>query len=72
MYGSAFWKKVGLDFARTFVPTFILGVLPVWDAIVSGDWDAGKAAGLAAVAAAGSAGIRAVQARFTTLESPKL
>ena len=65
-----FWKRVGLDAARTFIPVFILGVLPVWDSIVSGDWNAAKAAGLAAVAAAGSAVLRGLQAKFTRLETP--
>jgi hypothetical protein len=70
VFTNLFWRKVGLDFARTFVATFLVAVLPVWEAIAAGDWNAGKAAGLAAVASAVSASIRAAQARFTQLETP--
>lgn len=71
MFGGLFWKKVGLSFVRAFVPFFILGILPVWDSIVAGDWDAGKAALLALIGAAVTAGIRAAQALFTTAETPQ-
>lgn len=64
-----FWKKVGLSFLRTFVIVFILGVIPLWDQIVAGDWDAAKSALLALVAAAGTASLRAIQALFTNLET---
>jgi len=68
--GLLFWKKVGLSFLRAFVVFFVLGVIPLWDQIVAGDWDAGKAALIALVGGAGTAGLRAIQALFTTFESP--
>lgn len=64
-----FWKKVGLSFVRAFVPFFILGVIPVWDSIAAGDWNAAKAALIALIGAAVTAGLRAAQALFTTLET---
>jgi hypothetical protein len=69
MFTPYFWKKCGLSFARAFIPAFILGVLPVWDAVAAGDWNAGKAALLALITGAGTAGIRALQALFTNLET---
>ena len=65
-----FLKKVGLEFGRTFVIVFVLGLLPVWDNLVNWDPNALKAATLALIAAAGTAGIRAVQALVTQLETP--
>jgi predicted ABC-type exoprotein transport system permease subunit len=65
-----FFKKVGLSFARTFLIVFVLGLIPVWDNVVNWDPNASKAALLAVIAAAGTAGIRAAQALFTTLETP--
>ena len=65
-----FFKKVGLEFARTFVIVFVLGILPVWDNLVNWDPNAAKVAILAVIASAGTAGIRAVQALFTQLETP--
>lgn len=65
-----FWKKVGLSFLRAFVVFFVLGVIPVWDEIVGGDWDAAKAALIALIGGAGTAALRAIQALFTNLETP--
>lgn len=69
MLTKLFWKKVGLSFIRAFIPTFLFGVLPVWNSIVQGDWTVAKAAFLALIAASVTAGFRAAQAMYTTLES---
>ena len=70
MFTNLFWKRVGFDAARTFVAVFVLGILPVWDEIVAGDWDAAKAALVGVIAAAGSGVLRGLQAAFTNLETP--
>lgn len=70
MFTPLFWKKVGLEFARTFVVVFILGAATVTDQVVGGDWNAGKSALIALIAAAVTAGLRAAQALFTQLETP--
>lgn len=69
MFTTFFWKKVALSFVRAFVPFFVLGILPVWDSIVAGDWDVAGAAVIALIGAAVTAGVRAVQALFTNLET---
>lgn len=70
MFTSLFWRKVGLSFLRAFVPFFILGVIPLWDEVVAGDWNTARAALIALIGASVTAGIRALQALFTTLETP--
>lgn len=73
MLTPLFWKRVGLSFVRAFIPVFILGVIPLWDQIVAGDWDAGKSALIALISGAVTAGIRAAQIFFTTVETdPRL
>lgn len=70
MFTLLFWKKVGLSFARAFVPTLILGLAGVFDHVADGDLDGGKAALVALIVAAITAGLRAAQALFTQLETP--
>jgi hypothetical protein len=70
LFTPLFWKKVGLSFARAFIPVFFLGLGGVYDAVSSGDVSAAKSALIALAVAAGAAALRAAQALFTTLETP--
>lgn len=71
MLTELFWRKVGLEFARTFLTVFVLGVIPVASNLAdTKDWDTARAALLALVAAAITAALRAAQALFTQLETP--
>ena len=66
-----FLKKVGLSFARYFVASFLTGIVSVGlDLIDSGDVSAARAAVLALIGGAVAAGLRAVQALVTNLETP--
>lgn len=69
MFTPLFWKRVGLSFARAFIPFLILGLVGAWDSFVTGDVEAGKAAVIALISGAVTAGLRAIQALFTTLET---
>ena len=65
-----FWKKVAAAFLWAFLPVFAGGVLPVWDAIVAGDWETSSALFLALISGSVTAGLRAAQALFSHWESP--
>jgi hypothetical protein len=69
-FGGLFWKKVLLEFARTFIPFFILGLAGAWDSFVTGDLESGKAAVVALITGGIAAGLRAIQALFTNFETP--
>ena len=70
MFPPVFWKKVALSFVRAFAAAFVLGLTDVLSAVGpnASDWGAGKAALVALVVAAVTAGVRALQALFTHLE----
>ena len=57
-FDSAFLKKLGLSFARAFIGAFIAGLTGL---LAVPNWNAAKAAGVALVVAALTAGVRAVQ-----------
>lgn len=64
-FGPVFWKKVGLSFVRAFLGAFIILAPGIW---LAPDLNAAKAAGVAAILAGLTAGVRALQALFTNLE----
>ena len=64
-----FWKKIGLSFARAFIPAFAIGLTPAADAVAAGDWNTARAAVVACVLAGAAAVLRALQALGTTLET---
>ena len=57
-FSGDFLKKVALSFARAFIGAFIAGATGL---LTVPDWNAGKAALVALVVAALTAGVRAVQ-----------
>lgn len=73
----AFWRKVGLDAARTFIALFVVGLAAglgdVADAVAGGNYSDAGAVGVAAVVAAAGAALsgvfRGVQALLTTWET---
>jgi len=77
-YGPLFWRKVAADFARTFLAVFLPGLFGVYTELVQTadgtstiDIDRGWSALIALTVAAASATLRALQARFTTIETPR-
>ncbi len=70
MWTELFWRKVGLEFGRTFIVFFILGLIPVLDVVADGNWSVAQAALVALIGGAANAGLRAAQALFTQLETP--
>ena len=79
MFTKFFWRKVGLEFARTFVAVFALGSLGALGLIAEAATDGTVTldelgvAGSAVVAAGGgalAAAVRAAQALFTRAETP--
>ena len=71
MFEPLFWRKIALSFARAFVSFFVLGIVGAYDSFVTGDLASGKSAVIALITGAVAAGLRAGQALFTTLETPK-
>ena len=69
-FKTLFWKKVGLDFARTFLAFLVPGLATVYNTFVDAGIDAGQVALMALVVASFSASLRGVQAALTTWESP--
>lgn len=71
-----FWRKIGLSFARAFAGSLIVsvpaGVVLFVESGYSGGLGAVAGIGGAAVSAALTAGLRAVQANTTSLESPQV
>lgn len=68
IFTTDFLKKLALSFARAFVGAFIAGVTGL---LTVPDWNTGKAALVALVVAALTAGVRAVQhVVFDTPEDP--
>jgi len=59
VFSEAFVKKVALSFARAFLATFLVGAVGLAQ---SPDFSSARAAGIALVVGAVTAGIRAVQA----------
>lgn len=67
---SLFWRKVLLDLARTLISAgVVVGTQLAADP--SPSWDEVRIVVTGALIAAGSAFLRALQAQFTTLESPE-
>jgi len=64
---TLFVKKVAYSFLRAFAATMIVTVPGI---LASPNFDLAKAAGISAVVAALAAGFRAIQALFTTMETP--
>ena len=64
-FPPVFWKKVGLSALRAFLGAFAALAPGIW---MAPDFNAAKAAGIAAVVAGLTAAFRAVQAVFTNLE----
>lgn len=70
-----FWKKVGLDFGRTFLGFYAVTIAATFASslanVEAGDFSAAswKGVGVAAAVGAASAAIRAAQALWTNLES---
>lgn len=71
--GENFVRRVGMSFLRAFVVTFVLGLTDVISAVGPNatEWGAGKAALVALVVASVTAGVRAIQALTTTIETPR-
>lgn len=65
-------KKLALSFARSFAIVFLFGIIPVWENIAAGDWDAAKTVLLALVTGAGTAGIRAIQAVYENRKGERI
>jgi hypothetical protein len=69
MGDSYFWKKVALDFFRTFVAAAVAGFPTVLTAYESTGEAAALTAGAVLTVSALSAAFRAIQARFTNWET---
>jgi hypothetical protein len=57
-FDNAFLKKLAYSFARAFIGAFLVGLTGL---LASPNWDAAKAAAVALVIAAVTAGVRAIQ-----------